>query len=80
MNSDILGVLAKVRMATIIFVMYVLPSVRLHETTRLPLYGFLWNFKIWYFSIQILLRSDETNRYFTWRPMYIYDNISPSSS
>jgi len=31
MNSDILGALAKVRKATIIFVMYVCPSVRMKQ-------------------------------------------------
>ena len=38
----------------------------------------------WYLSIfrqsvekvQVLLKSDESNTYFTWRPTYIYDNIS----
>jgi hypothetical protein len=40
--------------------------------------------KIWYLSIfrkfveiiQVSLKSDKNNGYFTWRPMYIYDNIS----
>jgi len=31
-------------------------------------------------KIQISLKSDNNNRYFTWRPMYIYENISLSSS
>ena len=26
--------------------------------------------------IQALLKSDKNNGYITWRPMYIYDNIS----
>jgi hypothetical protein len=44
--------------------------------------------KIWYLSIfqksedkiQISLKSDQSNWYFTWRCMYIYDNISLNSS
>ena len=31
-------------------------------------------------KIQILLISDKNNRYFTWRPIYIFDHISLSSS
>ena len=31
-------------------------------------------------KIQISLQSDKNDGYFTWRPMYIYDNISLSSS
>jgi hypothetical protein len=27
-------------------------------------------------KILVLLKCDKNNRYFTWRPMYIYDNIS----
>ena len=38
-----LGALAKLRKATVSFIMSVRPSVRLHGTTELPLDGFLWN-------------------------------------
>jgi hypothetical protein len=31
-------------------------------------------------KIQVSLKSDKNNRYFTWRPMYIYDDISQNSS
>jgi hypothetical protein len=31
-------------------------------------------------KIHVPLESDKNNRYFTWRPMYIYDNISLNSS
>jgi len=27
-------------------------------------------------KIEVSLKSDKSNRYFTWRPIYIYDNIS----
>ena len=44
--------------------------------------------EIWYRSIfrksvmeiQVSLKSDSNNGYFTWRPKYIYGNISPNSS
>jgi hypothetical protein len=31
-------------------------------------------------KIQVLLKSDKNNGYFTWLPVYIYDNISLDSS
>jgi len=31
-------------------------------------------------KIQVSLKSDKNNRYFTWRPICIFDHISPSSS
>ena len=31
-------------------------------------------------KIQVPLKSDYNNEYFTWRPIYIYDNISQNSS
>jgi hypothetical protein len=31
-------------------------------------------------KIQVPLKSEKNNRYFTWRHMYIYDNISLNSS
>jgi hypothetical protein len=27
-------------------------------------------------KIEVSLKSDKKNGYFTWRPLYIYDNIS----
>jgi len=30
-------------------------------------------------EIQVLLKSDKHNGYFTWRPIYIYDSISLNS-
>jgi hypothetical protein len=45
-------------------------------------------YEIWYLTfirksvrkIQVSLKSDENNWYFAWTPIYIYDNISLSSS
>jgi hypothetical protein len=75
-----LGVLTILRKATISFVM----SARMKQlgSHRTDFH------KIWYEYIfkksveknQFSLKSDNNNRYFTWRPMYIYDNISLSSS
>jgi hypothetical protein len=48
------GAFAKLRTATICFVMSVCPSVRPHGTTRLPRYGFSWNFK---FDISLFLTT-----------------------
>ena len=59
------------------------PLVRLcacpRWTTRFPLDGFWWNFMFLDFfprkaviEIQISLKYDKNNRFFTWRPMYIY--------
>jgi hypothetical protein len=31
-------------------------------------------------KIQVSLQSDKNNGYFTWRPIYIYDNIALNSS
>jgi len=31
-------------------------------------------------NIQVSLKSDKHNRYFTWRPIFIYGNISLSSA
>ena len=64
----------------------VCPSVRPHGTTRLPLGGFSWNliFEDFFLKsvekIQVPLKSDKNNGYFTWRPIYIFDHISLSSS
>jgi hypothetical protein len=46
----VLGAFANLRKETIRFVTPVCLSVRPHGTTRLPLYGFPWNFVFEYFS------------------------------
>jgi hypothetical protein len=62
------------------------PSVCPHGTLGLPLDGFWQNlmFKLFFFSkicrkIQVSLKSDKIDGYFTWR-FHIYDNISLNSS
>jgi hypothetical protein len=57
------------------------PSVRPRRTTRIPLEGFWWNyiFEVFFRKsaklVQVLLKSDKNNGYFTWRRFHIYDNI-----
>jgi hypothetical protein len=75
--------IAALRKATISFVISVCLSVRMEQL------GSQWTdfHKIWYLrifrksveNIQVSLKSYKNNRYFTWRPMYIYD-ISLTSS
>ena len=73
-----LGAFAKLRKATISFVMPVRLSVRPHRTTRLPLDGFSWNLifeditKIYLEKIKVSLKSDNNNGYCTCRPIYIF--------
>jgi hypothetical protein len=76
----VLGEFAKLRQATISFVMpdslSVRPSVRPHET-RLPLGEFSLNFISEYFrksveEIQVSLQSNEPKGYFTWRPRHFF--------
>jgi hypothetical protein len=86
-----LGAFAKLRKATIGFVMYACPSFCLSVclSVRMEHPGSHWTdfHEIWYLRIfrksveklQVPLKSDKNNWYFTWRPMYIYD-ISLSSS
>jgi len=77
------GAFAKLRRATVSFVMSVWPSVRMEQHGS---HG--TNFHvIWYLNIlrkslekiEVSLKSDEINGYFTWRQMYVSDHISLSS-
>ena len=50
-----------------------------------PLDEFSWNFISDYFrksveEVQVSLKSDQNNGYFTWRPIHIYENASLISS
>jgi len=78
-----LGAFEKLRKATISFVMSVRlsPSVRPHETSRLPLKGSSWDLMFEYLSkvqkIQVSLKLDKNSGYFTWH-QYTYLIISRS--
>jgi hypothetical protein len=58
----------------------VCPSVHVHGTTWLPMDRFSWNLVMSIFPksvqrIQVSLKYDNNNRYFTWRPMQIFYHI-----
>jgi hypothetical protein len=81
--SDFSGRFAKLRKATVTVVMSVCLSIRPYGATRLPLGGFLRNLSTYRKSIEkseVWLKSDKNNGYFTWRPVYISDNMSLNCS
>jgi hypothetical protein len=75
-----LGEFTKLLNATISFIMPVRPSVRLeqlgchwmdfHENRHLSIF---WKYVE---KMQVSLKHDKNKEYFTWRPMYIFYNIS----
>ena len=81
---NVLGAFTKLRKTTISFVMSVHPSVRVEKQ------GAHWRdiHEIWYLSIfrksakkiKVSLKSNMNDRYFTWRPIYIFDHIGLISS
>jgi hypothetical protein len=84
-----IGAFAKLRTANTSFVMFIFPFVRPPVrplgTTRLPLDEFLWFWWFWIFrkaaeKIQGWLKCGKSNGYFTWSPLYFYDNMSLDSS
>ena len=85
-SIQFLSAFAKSLKATISFVISVRPSVRPHVRTRPPLERFSWNLIFECFSKNCLeyssfcLKSDKNNWHITWRPIYILNNISLSSS
>jgi hypothetical protein len=55
-------------------------SICSRGTTELPLDGFSWSLIFEYFQesvkkIQVSLKSDKNNGYFTWKPMYTFYHI-----
>ena len=82
-----LGAFAKLRKATITFVgcLSVRPPVSPYGTTRLPLDEYPWNLIFEFFrkileKVQVLLKFDKNNGYFTGRRFHTYDSISLNSS
>jgi hypothetical protein len=69
---------------------YLSVCLSVHPSVRMEQFGFHWTdfheisylriFRKYAEKIQVPLKSDNNNGYFTWRPMYIYDNISLNSS
>ena len=77
------GAFAKLRKATVSFVMSVRLSVCLPARDNSASTGWVFmKFDIWAFfektveKIQVSLKSATNNGYFTWRPMYIFDQVS----
>jgi hypothetical protein len=75
-----LSAFAKLRKATVSFVMSACLSDCRHRTIRLPLDGFSWNLIFEYFfkyveKIQVSLKFDKNNGYFAWRLIQIFDHI-----
>jgi hypothetical protein len=78
---------AELGKATIIFVTPISLSVSMSSWKNSDLTRrIIIKFEIWVFfeylsrKFQNLLKSDKNKPYFTWRPMYIYNNISLNSS
>ena len=81
----ILGALEKLLKGAISFVKSVCSSVRQHGTSRIPPEVSSWNFTFEYFmkicwDNAVFIKSDKNNRYFAWRPIYIYYHILLISS
>ena len=80
----ILGTCAKLRKATVRFVISVRLSIRMEQPrsnwthTHEILYTSI--FRKYEEKIQDSLQSQNYNRHFTWKPIYIFDNISLISS
>ena len=79
-----LDAFVKLPKATFSFVATVCLSVRPHDTSWFALDGFLWNLvfdpppRKSVEKIQVLLKCDNNNGYFAWRPIHIFDHLSLS--
>ena len=82
--ASFLGAFANLRLATTSFVMSVCLSVRMEQTgSHSTDFNEIWYLSVFRYStdrIQVSLKPDNYNRYFTWRPTYIYGNTSLNSS
>ena len=74
----LVGEFAKLRKATFNFVMSVCPSVRVELCSHWKDFheiGYLCIFRKLAQKIQVSLKSNKNNRYFTGRPIHIFDHI-----
>ena len=85
--ADLLGAFAKLRQATITSVMYVRPSIYPSAwNNSTPTRRIVMKFNIWEFlqksvqKIQVSLKPDKNDWYFTWKSFHIYGNISMNYS
>jgi len=59
--------------------MFALEQIGSHSTDFYEiLYWTTFQESVWENS-SFIKKSNKNNRYFTWRPMYIYDGIAPNS-
>jgi hypothetical protein len=80
-SCKFLGTFAKLQKGTISFAMSVRPSLHPYFcmeqlSSHCKDFHQVWYLRIFQKSvkkIKVLLKSDKSNEYFTWRPMYIYD-------
>jgi hypothetical protein len=78
--STLLGAFAKLRKATISFIMSVCPSARNYSSPTGRIFmKFDTYFRKYVEKIQVSLKSDKNNGYFTRIPMYIFDILLNSS-
>jgi hypothetical protein len=82
-----LGAFSIFRKATASFFVSVRPSILLSECNYFDFWGFFFLslFSFLFFqksveNIQVSLKSDKNNGHYTWRPVYIFDHVSLSSS
>ena len=75
----ILGAFAKLQRATISLYMSVRREKLDSHWMDFHEISYLRNFRKYVAEVQASLKSDKNNRYFIWRPTYIYVNISLSS-
>ena len=83
-NAEFLGTFEKLRKTTISFVMSVHPLVSMKQLgshwSDFHEISYLRIFQKSVQKIRVSLKSDKTNGYLRWRPVYIYDNISLNSA
>ena len=63
--------------------MPVRPSASNNSTTNGTDFHEIWHlnvFRKYGEKVQVALKSNQNNRHFSWKPVYIYDNISLNSS
>jgi hypothetical protein len=80
----LLGTFTKLRKVAVSFIMAGWLSVYMEQLTTDWLDFleslYLRTFRICATKDQFVFKSDKNNRYFTWTPMYMYDNIWLKSS
>jgi hypothetical protein len=82
-TSAMLYAFAKLWKATVIFAISVRPPAWNKSVTTGRIFRGIWYLNVFRKSVetpQVSLKSDKDNGHYTWRPIYILDHISLSSS